>query len=595
MADITKINLKGTVLDIKDAGAARTSDLAAKQDALVSGTNIKTVNNESLLGSGDINIPAGSDGVSPHIDEPTGNWFIGDTDTGVHAQGPTGNVTVSDGVAEITIVNDLTTGGGGNVLSAEMGKVLGARQVYVTEDENHININVSSALSTLNVAPLTLAFNAIVGGNQTKTITVSGENLSQNVTLEIEGSTMFVLSQSSISPISGAVDATINVTYYPVGSSSQNATISVKVGNTVASVIRLQGVASLPSMALSTSSLGVYGAVNVQGTVYVIGSLLNGSVAVSSSSSDFTVSPSTISAADINAAGATGVPVTISMADNATDTSATITFTDATDSLVSTLSVTYEQPISVDDIFFKGGFRWKVLTSSTVELEHSTGDTSSASTYTGDTVTVPSSVTWAGTVYTVTSIGNSAFYKCSQIRQIVLPPNTITKLEYRALSDLAALQSVNLPDTITTMANAINTLPSLIELRLPNAAVTYSGDWCYSAMTVTTLIVPPLCTNPFTRNYSLCSSIIGTLRIETSSGASTNGMLFMNASAGTTGSRKAVISKLQVPTGLKATYSDTTNAYSNRWLMCLGWNGTDDGSSSDTLTAAIAKIEEITV
>lgn len=34
MADITKINLKGTVLDIKDAGAARSSDLATKQDAI---------------------------------------------------------------------------------------------------------------------------------------------------------------------------------------------------------------------------------------------------------------------------------------------------------------------------------------------------------------------------------------------------------------------------------------------------------------------------------------------------------------------------------------------------------------------------------
>lgn len=32
----------------------------------------------------------GSDGITPHIDSTTGNWFIGDTDTGVHAQGPQG-------------------------------------------------------------------------------------------------------------------------------------------------------------------------------------------------------------------------------------------------------------------------------------------------------------------------------------------------------------------------------------------------------------------------------------------------------------------------------------------------------------------------
>ena len=33
-----------------------------------------------------------SNGITPHIDESTGNWFLGDVDTGVHAQGPQGEV-----------------------------------------------------------------------------------------------------------------------------------------------------------------------------------------------------------------------------------------------------------------------------------------------------------------------------------------------------------------------------------------------------------------------------------------------------------------------------------------------------------------------
>lgn len=32
----------------------------------------------------------GQDGVSPHIDSTSGNWYVGSTDTGVHAQGPQG-------------------------------------------------------------------------------------------------------------------------------------------------------------------------------------------------------------------------------------------------------------------------------------------------------------------------------------------------------------------------------------------------------------------------------------------------------------------------------------------------------------------------
>ena len=33
----------------------------------------------------------GTNGITPHIDATTGNWFIGETDTEVHAQGPKGN------------------------------------------------------------------------------------------------------------------------------------------------------------------------------------------------------------------------------------------------------------------------------------------------------------------------------------------------------------------------------------------------------------------------------------------------------------------------------------------------------------------------
>jgi len=46
-------------VNIDLSGYATTSDLSNKQDTLVSGTNIKTINNNSLLGSGNIDIQAG--------------------------------------------------------------------------------------------------------------------------------------------------------------------------------------------------------------------------------------------------------------------------------------------------------------------------------------------------------------------------------------------------------------------------------------------------------------------------------------------------------------------------------------------------------
>ena len=61
MADISKINLDNTLYNIKDTEAR--NSLANKQDTLVSGTNIKSINNQSLLGGGNITI----EGTEPNI------------------------------------------------------------------------------------------------------------------------------------------------------------------------------------------------------------------------------------------------------------------------------------------------------------------------------------------------------------------------------------------------------------------------------------------------------------------------------------------------------------------------------------------------
>ena len=61
----------------------------------VDGTSIATIEDgqdgqDGQNGSNGTNGTNGQDGVTPHIDSTTGNWFIGTTNTGVHAQGPAG-------------------------------------------------------------------------------------------------------------------------------------------------------------------------------------------------------------------------------------------------------------------------------------------------------------------------------------------------------------------------------------------------------------------------------------------------------------------------------------------------------------------------
>jgi len=72
----TTINLTGTA-QVGGVAIANTTQLAAKQDTLVSGTNIKTINGTSVLGSGDIVTPQPS-GVSGAIQFSNGSAFASD-------------------------------------------------------------------------------------------------------------------------------------------------------------------------------------------------------------------------------------------------------------------------------------------------------------------------------------------------------------------------------------------------------------------------------------------------------------------------------------------------------------------------------------
>lgn len=100
-----------------------TEKINTKQDLLVSGTSIKTVNNTSLLGSGNISIPKGdkgdkgdpgakgdagtngTNGITPTIGS-NGNWFLGSEDTGKPSRGEKGDTAE----VEPTVITLNTTG-----------------------------------------------------------------------------------------------------------------------------------------------------------------------------------------------------------------------------------------------------------------------------------------------------------------------------------------------------------------------------------------------------------------------------------------------------------------------------------------------------
>ena len=105
---ITKEQLTNTVGQIKEyvdskAGTSGSAGKSAYEIAVDNGfVGTETEWLESLKGSdGD----KGDNGTTPHIDETTKNWFIGDTDTGILAQGTNGK-DGKDGKSISTITKD---------------------------------------------------------------------------------------------------------------------------------------------------------------------------------------------------------------------------------------------------------------------------------------------------------------------------------------------------------------------------------------------------------------------------------------------------------------------------------------------------------
>lgn len=94
------------------------------------------------------------------------------------------------------------------------------------------------------------------------------------------------------------------------------------------------------------------------------------------------------------------------------------------------------------------GFLYEVLGNNNVAL---IGDKGTSSSYSGDVV-VPATIEHNGTTYTVTTIGNHAFYS-SKVTSVKLP-NTITTIHENSFKYSRELTTVNIPASVKTYIGA---------------------------------------------------------------------------------------------------------------------------------------------
>ncbi len=126
--------------------------------------------------------------------------------------------------------------------------------------------------------------------------------------------------------------------------------------------------------------------------------------------------------------------------------------------------------------------------------------------YEGD-ITIPSSITYEGETYSVTSIYYYAFMGCKGLTDITLP-NSITSIDFYAFYNCTGLTTITLSDSLTSIGErAFYGCTGLTDITLPNS-ITSIGEWAfYECTELTNITLPNSLTSIGEYTFSGCTGL----------------------------------------------------------------------------------------
>lgn len=138
----------------------------------------------------------------------------------------------------------------------------------------------------------------------------------------------------------------------------------------------------------------------------------------------------------------------------------------------------------------------------TAEVTSNTNDKYSGS------VSIPKEVSYNGRKYSVTSIGERAFYDCSRLTSVTIP-NSVTSIGKWAFFGCSGLTSVTIPNSVTSIGYAaFESCSSLTSVIIPNS-VTSIGNVAFSVCSgLTSVIIPNSVTSIGYQAFSRCGSLM---------------------------------------------------------------------------------------
>ncbi|MDO4196695.1 MAG: leucine-rich repeat domain-containing protein [Prevotellaceae bacterium] len=124
---------------------------------------------------------------------------------------------------------------------------------------------------------------------------------------------------------------------------------------------------------------------------------------------------------------------------------------------------------------YVGGIYYNLDASAkTVEVTYGYGN------YTGSVV-IPSSITYGGVTYSVTSIGYYAFAGCKDLTSVTIP-NSVTSIGERAFNGCSGLTSVTIPNSVTSIGDeGFAYCKGLTSITIPNSVSSIGKSafsWC---------------------------------------------------------------------------------------------------------------------
>lgn len=145
-------------------------------------------------------------------------------------------------------------------------------------------------------------------------------------------------------------------------------------------------------------------------------------------------------------------------------------------------------------------------------------------------VTIPSSVTYSGTTYSVTSIDDMAFEYCSNPMRVTIP-NTIVYIGYKAFNRCYNMWSITIPNSVTyigdyafmgcsgltniTIPNSVTTIgdhtfwycTGLKSVTIPNSVTLIDDNAFYGCSKLTSIDIPNSVTHIGDKAFCICSSL----------------------------------------------------------------------------------------